>query len=133
MKPASRYFTGRARLAALLLTSAALFCFSGWAFETTSPIFRTTDALREHVRYLASAELTGRGVDTPGITLARITSGVPKLEETMKKYGKSFEYKIYAGAPHAFDNDTSPGIYREEAAKEAWGQTLDFFKKHLQG
>jgi carboxymethylenebutenolidase len=63
----------------------------------------------------------------------RVTSGVPKLEETMKKYGKSFGYKIYAGAPHAFDNDTSPGIYREEAAKEAWGRTLDFFKKHLQG
>jgi len=62
----------------------------------------------------------------------RITSGVPKLEETMKKYGKSFEYKIYAGAPHAFNNDTSAQSYREEAAKEAWAKTLDFFKKHLQ-
>jgi carboxymethylenebutenolidase len=61
----------------------------------------------------------------------RITSGVPKLEETMKKYGRSFEYKIYPGAPHAFDNDTSPGIYREEAAKEAWARTLEFFNKHL--
>jgi carboxymethylenebutenolidase len=62
----------------------------------------------------------------------RITSGVPKLEEAMKKYGKSFEYKIYAGAPHAFNDDTSPRSYREEAAKEAWTRTLDFFKKHLQ-
>jgi carboxymethylenebutenolidase len=62
----------------------------------------------------------------------RITSGVPKLEETMKKYGKSFEYKIYAGAPHAFNSDTSPQSYREEAAKEAWARTLEFFKKHLQ-
>ncbi len=63
----------------------------------------------------------------------RITSGVPKLEEAMKKYGKSFEYKIYPGAPHAFNNDTSPRSYRPEAAKEAWGKTLDFFEKHLQG
>ena len=62
----------------------------------------------------------------------RITSGVPKLEETMKKYGKSFEYKIYAGAPHAFNNDTSPQSYREDAAKEAWNRTLEFFKRHLQ-
>lgn len=62
----------------------------------------------------------------------RITSAVPKLEEAMKKYGKSFEYKVYAGAPHAFNNDTSPRSYREEAAKEAWGKTLEFFKKHLQ-
>jgi carboxymethylenebutenolidase len=62
----------------------------------------------------------------------RITSGVPKLEEAMKKYGKFFEYKIYPGAPHAFNTDTSPRNYREEAAKEAWAKTLEFFKKHLQ-
>ncbi len=63
----------------------------------------------------------------------RITSAVPKLEEAMKKYGKSFEYKIYPGAPHGFNNDTSQQNYREEAAKEAWAKTLEFFKKHLQG
>ena len=62
----------------------------------------------------------------------RITPGAPKLEEAMKKYGKSFEYKIYPGAPHSFNTDTSPRSYREEAAKEAWGRTLEFFKKHLQ-
>jgi carboxymethylenebutenolidase len=62
----------------------------------------------------------------------RITSGVPSLEEAMKKYGKSFEYKIYPGAPHAFNSDTSPQNYRAEAAKEAWAKTLDFFKTHLQ-
>jgi len=61
-----------------------------------------------------------------------ITSQVPKLEEAMKKYGKSFEYKIYPGAPHAFNNDTNPQRYQAEAAKEAWAKTLDFFKKHLQ-
>jgi carboxymethylenebutenolidase len=61
----------------------------------------------------------------------RITSGVPKLEETMKRYGKHFEYKIYPGAPHSFNNDTNPRSYREEAAKEAWAQTLEFFNKHL--
>jgi carboxymethylenebutenolidase len=62
----------------------------------------------------------------------RITSGVPKLEEAMKKYGKSFDYKIYPGAPHGFNSDISPESYRPEAAKEAWGRTLDFFKKNLQ-
>jgi carboxymethylenebutenolidase len=62
----------------------------------------------------------------------RITSEVPKLAEAMKKYGKSFEYKVYPGAPHAFNNDTSPDRYRPEAAKEAWSRTLEFFKAHLQ-
>lgn len=63
----------------------------------------------------------------------RITSGVPKLDEAMKRYGKSFEYKIYAGAPHSFNSDDTPRSYREDAAKEAWARTLEFFKKHLQG
>ena len=62
-----------------------------------------------------------------------ITPQQPKLEEAMKKYGKSFEYHIYADAPHAFNNDTNPERYRADAAKEAWGRTLDFFKKNLQG
>ena len=62
----------------------------------------------------------------------RITSGVPKLTEAMKQYGKSFEYKIYPGAPHSFNADDNPRSYREEAAKEAWAKTLEFFKKHLQ-
>jgi len=62
----------------------------------------------------------------------RINPGLPKLEEAMKKYGKSFEYKIYAGAPHSFNSDTSPQSYRPEAAKEAWSRTLAFFKKHLE-
>ena len=62
-----------------------------------------------------------------------ITPQQPKLEEAMKKYGKSFEYHIYADAPHAFNNDTNPERYRAGAAKEAWGRTLDFFKKNLQG
>jgi len=66
------------------------------------------------------------GADEP------ITSAVPQLEEAMKKYGKSFDYKIYPGAPHSFNSDTSPRSYREDAAKEAWSRTLEFFKKHLQ-
>jgi carboxymethylenebutenolidase len=61
-----------------------------------------------------------------------ITSQVPKLDEAMKKYGKSFEYKVYSGAPHAFNNDMNAQRYNAEAAKESWLRTLDFFKQHLQ-
>ena len=62
----------------------------------------------------------------------RITSEVPKLEEAMKRFGKSFDYKIYPGAPHGFNSDDSPRNYREEAAKDAWARTLEFYQKHLQ-
>ena len=61
-----------------------------------------------------------------------INSQLPKLAEAMKQVGKSFEYKIYPNAPHAFNNDTNPERYQPEAAKEAWAKTLEFFKKHLQ-
>jgi carboxymethylenebutenolidase len=66
-----------------------------------------------------------------GETDERITSGVPKLEEAMKKYGKSFEYKIYPGTGHGFNSDNRPERYRPEAAKEAWERTLQFFNKNL--
>jgi carboxymethylenebutenolidase len=48
----------------------------------------------------------------------------------MKKYKKSYTYKIYPGAQHAFNNDTGDR-YHAEAAKEAWGRTIEFFKKQL--
>jgi carboxymethylenebutenolidase len=67
------------------------------------------------------------GLDKP------ITSQVPRLAEEMKKYGKSFDYKIYPDAPHAFNSDVRPDRYRPEAAKDAWERTLAFFKQHLQG
>jgi len=67
------------------------------------------------------------GLDKP------ISSQVPRLAEEMKKYGKSYDYKIYPDAPHAFNSDVRPDRYRPEAAKDAWGRTLEFFKKNLQG
>lgn len=81
----------------------------------------------DDVKNISAPVLGHYGGDDP-----RITSGVPKLEEAMNKFGKSFDYKIYSGAPHAFNSDNNPGSYREEAAKEAWAKTLEFFKKHLQ-
>jgi carboxymethylenebutenolidase len=61
----------------------------------------------------------------------RITSVVPTVAETMKKLGKSYEYKIYPGAQHAFFNETNQQRYNAEAAKDAWAQTLAFLRKNL--
>lgn len=60
----------------------------------------------------------------------RITDGVPETEAAMKRYGKSYEYKIYSGAGHGFFSDAGRR-HHPEAAKEAWSRTLEFFKKHL--
>ena len=63
---------------------------------------------------------------------SRVNAGIPATEEAMKKDNKSYTYKIFPGAKHAFNNDDRPGIYHPEAAKEAWSRTLEFFKKNLQ-
>ena len=60
-----------------------------------------------------------------------VNKGIPATEEAMKKYGRSFEYKIYPGARHGFFHDLRPDRYHPEAAKEAWDRTLAFLKKHL--
>jgi aminopeptidase YwaD len=61
----------RARAVVATLTLAVLFAFSAWTFEIPSLTDPRVERLRDHVRYLASDELTGRGVETPGIKLAR--------------------------------------------------------------
>lgn len=66
-----------------------------------------------------------------GETDERITSHVPVVAETMKQNGKRFEYKIYAGAGHAFFNDTGER-YNPDAAKDAWKRTLQFLQENLE-
>jgi hypothetical protein len=56
----------RLRLTGLALGITAIAVLSGWSLETPTP----ADELLRHAKYLASTELTGRGVDTPGIKLA---------------------------------------------------------------
>ncbi|MBN2862801.1 MAG: dienelactone hydrolase family protein [Bacteroidales bacterium] len=62
---------------------------------------------------------------------AGINAGIPAFEEALKK--NNIEYKIfsYPGTGHAFNNDTNPDRYNEEAAKLAWQRTVAFFKEKL--
>ena len=65
-----------------------------------------------------------------GADMAITESDINLLKQTLTKYGKKFDIKIYPGAPHAFFNDTKES-YRPEAAKDAWERTLNFFNKQL--
>jgi len=65
-----------------------------------------------------------------GETDERITSRVPETADAMKRAGKSFTYKVYPGAGHAFFNDTGER-YNAEAAKDAWKRTLAFLRANL--
>lgn len=65
-----------------------------------------------------------------GADMAITESDINLLKQTLTKYGKQFDIKIYPGAPHAFFNDTAAS-YRPDAAKDAWQRTLNFFNKQL--
>jgi carboxymethylenebutenolidase len=62
---------------------------------------------------------------------AGINAGIPAFEEALKKYKKEYQIFIYEGAGHAFNNDSNPERYNEQAAKLAWGRTVGFFKEKL--
>ena len=62
---------------------------------------------------------------------AGIDAGIPAFEEALKKYNKEYQIFIYEGASHAFNNDSNPERYNEQAAKLAWGRTIAFFKERL--
>ena len=60
-----------------------------------------------------------------------INAGIEGFREAMKKAGIEHQIFIYPGTAHAFNNDSNPGRYNEEAAKLAWGRTVGFFKDKL--
>lgn len=60
-----------------------------------------------------------------------IDQGIPAFEEALKKANIEYQIFIYPGTQHAFNNDTNPDRYNEQAAKLAWKRTVDFFKEKL--
>ena len=65
------------------------------------------------------------GAEDAGIPVAQ----VKEMEEKLKAAGKTAEFKIYQGAPHGFHADYRPS-YREQQAKQAWGELQSWFKKY---
>lgn len=61
----------------------------------------------------------------------RINAGIPAFEDALKKAGINYQIYIYAGAQHAFSNDTAPTRYNAEAAQLAWSRTVSFLKEKL--
>ena len=82
----------------------------------------------DSVKNIRAPLMAHYGEKDPGVN-----KGIDETTAAMKKYNKVYDYKIYSGAQHAFNNDANADRYHAQAAKEAWGRTLDFLKKHLQG
>jgi len=55
---------------------------------------------------------------------------VKEMQASLRSAGKTAEFVIYPGAPHAFFADYRPS-YRPEAAQDAWRRCVAWFKKYL--
>jgi carboxymethylenebutenolidase len=58
---------------------------------------------------------------------------VVRFRNCLEKAKKSCHVRIYRDAPHGWLNDTMPGRYRKEAAKDAWSLMLSFLKSCFTG
>ena len=66
------------------------------------------------------------GGEDAGIPVA----DVREMETALKAAGKTAEFVLYPGAPHAFFADYRPS-YRPDAAKDAWRRCITWFNKYL--
>lgn len=60
----------------------------------------------------------------------RIRAGWPAYEQALKEAGVHYQYYVYPGVEHGFNNDTTPR-YDAAAARLAWQRTIDFFRARL--
>ena len=67
------------------------------------------------------------GLDDPFIPV----DDVRALEAALARSGRPAVVSLYAGAGHAFVNETRPEMHRPEVAREAWGRMLAWFRHHL--
>ncbi len=58
-------------------------------------------------------------------------SDVEELRRRASAWRAPIEVVVYAGAGHAFANESRPEAYREAAASDGWRRALEFFAKHL--
>jgi carboxymethylenebutenolidase len=56
-----------------------------------------------------------------------------RFRNCLEKGKKTYHIRLYRDAPHGWLNDTMPGRYRKEAAKDAWSLMMSFLKKCFAG
>jgi carboxymethylenebutenolidase len=113
------------------------FCFGG---GITYSLVAAEPSLRAAVPYY------GPVMDASGLRNARaavfgvygandnfVNPSIPNVEAALAAAGVPFRTMQYAGAGHAFYNDTNPMAYNEAAALAAWRDTLAWFATYLRG
>jgi carboxymethylenebutenolidase len=58
---------------------------------------------------------------------------VRRFRDCLEKNNKNYHVRIYRDAPHGWLNDTMPGRYRKDAARDAWSLMMAFLKRSFAG
>jgi carboxymethylenebutenolidase len=56
---------------------------------------------------------------------------VQEFDKLLGDIGVEHEVIVYPNSGHAFFRDSDPGVYKPEAAKDAWERVTKFFRKNL--
>lgn len=89
------------------------------------PYYGSQPAVEDVPKIRAALLLHYAGLDE------RINGGIPAFEAALKAAAVNYQIYMYAGAKHAFNNDTSAERYNPEAAQLAWQRTIAFLKEKL--
>lgn len=124
--------------AALPMYGIVGFCWGGAA--SFNHAVHNPTGLRASVVYYGSAPPAERlsAIRVPVLGLyggndARINAGIPATDSAMKALGKSFTHHTYAGAGHGFLRGQDGNAANADASRQAWPQTIAFFRQHLRG
>ncbi|HKV43549.1 MAG TPA: dienelactone hydrolase family protein [bacterium] len=104
-----------------------------WLLLTSNPDVRSAVAISGAVPSPRVVSTMSAGVlEIYGENERRDEAGITQFDTAMKKAGLPFTVKLEPKAGPNFFDDTNPR-YVPDAAKDAWGMTLDWFSKHLAG
>lgn len=117
-------------------TAAVGFCFGGsyvFALAVAEPLLRAAVPFYGHADYPVAelATIACPVLAFYGAQDTRLMQLLPELTEHMQQAGVDFRPTVFPGAGHAFFNDSNPAVYREEPARLAWSQTLEFLERQL--
>ncbi|ALE92878.1 hypothetical protein AOC05_12190 [Arthrobacter alpinus] len=117
-------------------TAVVGYCFGGtysFALAVSEPLLAAAVPYYGQANYSVPelADITCPVLAFYGEEDHALTDGLPDLIARMQEAKVDFRYTVFAGAGHAFFNDTNPMTYRAEPARIAWEETLEFLGKVL--
>ena len=58
---------------------------------------------------------------------------IQRFRRDLERTRKNYRIRVYADAPHGWQNSTVPARYRHDLAETAWADTVDFFNEVFAG